>query len=280
MNFFIAFRKVLKLPLTLALRFKFIRLRMIYELRQNWFSDLSIGIPLSDGFSCPIPELDSLYSFSEIFVTGEYGTTFQKIPLPKRWLDLGCHTGYFSLYLAWQHTIAGTADWRALLIDADPRMEKFAKATLKANGMDGHCTMLSGMISAVQGESDFALRPGMGSSSDLGMGDIQEIRRVKTVSAEDILKVFPPPYDLIKIDIEGGEYEFLEHYGAVYSQATFILLEWHSQDREGTGGDRAEKILAKNGFRLLETVRPLRELILSGEWYASGVQLYQRESSL
>lgn len=277
MSLFKTLRTFLKLPLTLPLQFKFIRKRVAFELKYHWFADLEIGIPLTEGFGCSIPELDSFYSFSEIFVTGEYGSTFQDIPLPRRWIDLGCHTGYFSLYLAWQHGLAGSPNWSSLLIDADPRMEKFANATLQAIPIGGQWTMLSGMISAIKGEGEFALRPGMGSSSDLNLGEVQEVRRVRTISASEIESVFPPPYDLIKIDIEGGEYDFLEHYKEVYTKASFILLEWHSLDREGTGGDRAKETLARNGFRFLKTVRPKRELLLDGKWYTSGVQLYQRE---
>jgi len=276
MNFLKAVRKILKLPLTLPMQFAFVRRRMAFELKQHWFSDLDLVVPLTDDFCCPIPELDSFFSFSEIFVTGEYGSLLQDIPLPARWIDLGCHTGYFTLYLAWQHALAGNTNWRSLLIDADPRMEKLAKATIKTNRLDGQCTILSGLISRHEGERDFALRTGMGSSSDLDMTGVQAVKRVRTVSPAEILTVFPPPYDLIKVDIEGGEYDFLEHYTEVYTKASFVLLEWHSPDREGAGGDRARELLTAHGFRFVKTVRPRRELYLEGNWYSSGVQLYER----
>jgi FkbM family methyltransferase len=271
-----AIRKFLKLPLTLPMKIGFIRRRMAFELKQHWFSDLGIVIPLTEGFNCPILELDSFWSFSEIFATGEYGSLLQDIPLPSRWIDLGCHTGYFSLYLAWQNALAGGGHRSALLIDADPRMEALAKATIKTNGLEQECTILSGLISKHSGERDFALRSGMGSSVDMNVGGIGDVARVRTISPAEILKAFPPPYDLIKIDIEGGEYDFLEHYNEVYTKAAYVLLEWHSHDREGSEANRAQEALTTHGFQFVKTVRPRRELLLDGNWYSSGVQLYQR----
>jgi hypothetical protein len=126
-----AMRKFLKLPLTVALRTPFLRKRAVYHFLHEYFPDLELSIPLSHGFWCPIPGPDAIYSLSEIFLKDEYGSFLNEIPLPRRWMDLGCHAGYFTLYLAWQHAVAGsTGDWRALLIDADPRTEASTKQTL------------------------------------------------------------------------------------------------------------------------------------------------------
>src|SRR5271167_3626489 len=94
-------RKIIKLPLTLALRMPFIRKRAAYHFRTDYYPDLEVNIPLGDGFWCPLLTQDSVHSFGEIFVAHEYGSFLDEIPLPRRWIDLGCHAGYFSLYLAW-----------------------------------------------------------------------------------------------------------------------------------------------------------------------------------
>ena len=101
-----ALRKALKLPITAPLRFGFVRRRVAYELRP-WFGEMEFEIPLGEGLACPIRRWDSVHSFSEIFVTNEYGAFLQEAPLPLRWLDVGCHVGYFTLYLAWKNALAG-----------------------------------------------------------------------------------------------------------------------------------------------------------------------------
>jgi FkbM family methyltransferase len=275
-----AARKFLKLPLTVALQAPFFRKRAAFHFRYEYFADLDLSIPLSHGFWCPIPSLNALYSFSEIFVTGEYGSFLNEIPLPRRWLDLGCHVGYFTLYLAWQHALAGNAgDWRALLIDADPRTEAFAKRTLAQNSLSRKCEYRSGLISKQPGELHFALREGMGSSSDTSMGGIQRLERVLAMRPAEILAAFPPPYDLIKVDVEGAESDFIEAYREVHAHAAAILMEWHSSDKEGSQEKGLRELLEASNFYLAREVRPRRQVQLDGGWYSSGVQLYRRASA-
>ncbi len=268
-------RKILKLPLMLALQCGFIRRRAAFEIKHRWFRDLELSVPLTDDFSCPIPELDALYSFSEIFVTDEYGSFLRDIPVPRRWIDLGCHTGYFTLYLAWQHAVARTnEDWHALLIDADRRAQAAAAATLRGNGLAGRCQLLHGAISSGGGSREFALRSGMGSSIDLQPAGVQSVTRVPSIGPVDILAAFPPPYDLIKIDIEGAEYDFLDAYAEVWTQAAAILIEWHGSDPSSP--DRVRSSLEQKAFRFVRILRPVRTLMIDGQAFSSGVQLYRR----
>ena len=273
-------RKFLKLPLTAALRTPFFRKRAAFHFRYEYFADIELSIPLSHGFWCPVVGPDALYSFSEIFVTGEYGSFLNEIPLPRRWVDLGCHAGYFTLYLAWQHALAGSAgDWRALLIDADPRTKASTERTLAQNSLLPKCEYRTGLISNETGEVNFALREGMGSSADTRMGGIQGLRQVRAIPPAEILAALPPPYDLIKIDVEGAEADFVEAYRTVHDQAAAILVEWHSPDREGSNEKGLRKLLEASGFCLARELRPRRELQLDGGWFSSGVQLYLRVSA-
>lgn len=272
-------RRILKFPLTFALSLPFVRKRAAYHFHEDYFGDLLVSIPLGDKFWCPLPTRDSIHSFSEIFVSDEYGSFLRDIPLPGRWLDLGCHTGYFSLYLAWKHSLAGTADgWRALLIDADPRMEAFTRRVLGANGLLQACEFRSGLISARAGDQPFALREGMGSSSDTGMHGVLGVEKVRVIPPSEILAALPPPYDLIKIDIEGGEVDFVQSYKEVYKHASAILMEWHSHDKEGSAAVPLRAALEENGFSFVRTLRPRRELKFDSGWYSSGVELYRRNA--
>jgi FkbM family methyltransferase len=276
-----AVRKFLKLPLIAALRSPFFRKRVTFHIRYEYFDEyfagLELNIPLSHGCCCPVPGLDALSSFSEIFVTGEYGSFLTEIPLPLRWLDLGCHAGYFTLYLAWQHAIAGsTGDWRALLIDADSRTEVFTKKTLTQNSLMPKCEYRAGLISKETGEQDFALREGLSSSADTSMSGIQDLQRVRAIPPAEILAALPPPYDLIKIDVEGAEADFVEAYRTVHAHAAAVLMEWHSPDKEGSNEKNLRKLLEDSDFSLVRELRPRRVLKLDGGWYSTGVQLYRR----
>ena len=272
-------RKILKLPITLPLRFPFIRRRVAFEMRQ-YFGDLKFDIPLTDGLGCPIGHWDSIHSFTEMFVVNEYGGFLDAMPLPGRWLDLGCHAGYFTLFLAWKNAVAGrAADWRALLIDADPRMAPLTAWTLERNGLGRNARFIQGMIGEGTGERAFALREGMGSSSQVDALPAQEIRTVPCITAADIIQAFPPPYDLIKVDIEGGEYDFVRNYPQLCRGASWLLLEWHSGDAEGSGQGKLRELCAGIGFEHAGEMRPHRHLQIGGGWFSSGIDLYRRKDA-
>ncbi len=268
--------KCLKFPLIALLGIPAIRRRVVFEIKYRWYKELELIIPLSKGFVCPIPEHDALYSFAEIFAASEYGSFLAETGLPKRWIDLGCHAGYFTLYLAWKQAQSGDSEWNALLIDADARMKELTQKTIERNQIGKNCELIWGLISSQEGVHDFGLRDGMGSSTDLSVAGIRKVSSVRTVSPTDILKAFPPPYDLIKVDIEGGEYDFFESYEGVYRHASSLLVEWHSSDREGTGEQRLRRAIEQRRFRFVQTIQPRREYFFDNGWYSSGVHLYRR----
>ena len=74
---------------------------------------------------------------------------------------------------------------------------------------------------------------------------------VRTLSAEDLLAALPPPYDLIKLDVEGAEYDFLEGYGAVLAQTRFLLLEWHAAPGDARGPERLRALAGIHRFKEL-----------------------------
>ena len=265
----------MKSPVISVLGIPAIRRRVIFEIKHRWYKDLDIVIPLSRGFVCPIPEQDALYSFAEIFAENEYGSFLQHTGLPKRWIDMGCHAGYFTLYLAWTRARSGDCDWSALLIDADSRMKEQTEKTIERNQIRKNCELIWGLISSREGMNDFGLRVGMGSSTNLSVAGICNVTSVRTISPSEILNAFPPPYDLIKVDIEGCEYDFVESYEEVYRWASALLVEWHSSDREGSGEIRLREGIEARGFRFVETIQPRREYFFDDRWYSSGVQLYR-----
>jgi len=269
-------RRLLKLPLKLLLRVGFFRRRLAFEMRYHWYHDLEIAIPLSHGLICPIFAVDSVYSFSEIFVNTEYDFVNHSDTLPKRWIDVGCHAGYFTLYLAWQRAIRGENHGAGLLIDADPRTKERVLQTLAMNRLEDNFSYLHGLISSAPGGKDFALRAATASSVDLDRTGVQHLKRIHTISPDAILTAFAPPYDLIKMDIEGGEYDFIESYEPVYRHAAEILVEWHSSDQEGEGEKRVLSLLGARGFRHVKTAQPARTLRLGDRWLSCGVHLYQR----
>ena len=214
-----------------------IRERVGFALSQSYYADLQVSVPLTDGLQCPITHRDYWHSFSEIFVQREYDGAWQHMPLPRKWLDLGCHAGYFSLYLLWKNARARCAIRpEALLIDADARTEEAVGRMLRLNRLDKQVRYIMGAIARSGDTSLFVERPCMSSSLSRtqSRGDDGTARRVRVVSSREILETLEPPYDLIKVDLEGGELELLPAYAEVLAATRYVLLEWHSRGGEST----------------------------------------------
>lgn len=267
-------RKLLKAPLRAALRNRWIRAKIVHELEQDYFGDLRIEAPLSGGMRCPITRGGNIHSFAEIFVEGEYAPLLKQMELPRRWLDLGCHAGFFSAWLAWHWRKAGSNDFSALLVDADPRVAADVQALIAANGLGGQFSFAPGLIGQGSGERGFGLREAMASSADLGAP--AEVRNVPVLGAKRILELFPGPYDLVKVDIEGAEAEFAGNYPEVLGQARRLVLEWHSAKPEEKTREALGEQLARHGLEFQAALQAPRTRSCGGKAQVAGCDLYRR----
>jgi FkbM family methyltransferase len=254
-------RRFLKAPLTAMLAWTPIRRRLIFDVRQYYYAELENQIPLGNGLSCPLAFLDAWSSFSEIFVEGEYAPAFDRVPLPERWLDLGCHAGFFSLYVAWQRAQAGLRPGTALLVDADSRMAAAVARLVERNNLSSHFRFLQGAIAPGSGHLDFRERGHMSSSISDGRGTFEDgtRTRVSVLTPHALTQTFPPPYDLVKVDIEGAEYDFATNYDAVLEATRAVLIEWHSAGDETLQVAKLCAELHRRGFGPPIEVRAKRQ---------------------
>ena len=79
------------------------------------------------------------------------------------------------------------------------------------------------------------------------------------------MKEMSPPYDLIKCDIEGKEWELLLHYPKVLSGAKYLILEWHSWHNGGGSLTQITKKLQEFGFSILKSSDTTKALGREGE---------------
>ena len=85
-----------------------LRRRLAWQLKHYHPEDFDARVPIGEGLSIPLFDAELSASFSEIFLLGEYQPLLDSMPLPDRWLDLGCYAGYFSLWMEWQRRRAGS----------------------------------------------------------------------------------------------------------------------------------------------------------------------------
>jgi hypothetical protein len=79
---------------------------------------------------------------------------------------------------------------------------------------------------------------------------------VPCLSDGDLQRAFPPPYDLIKVDIEGAEYDFVARYPGVCAAARALVVEWHAPSAEDGRVAGLCRELAARGFAQSAVLRP------------------------
>lgn len=262
--------------LQMLLRWPALRERLAFALIQRHYPSLQIRVPLYDGLIAPVVSEDAWLSFSEIFVQGEYDGIWSRISLPDRWIDLGCHAGYFSLQCELRRRAGGrTTKPEALLVDADARSALAAERMISANALQGGMIFRRGAVGPAEGSVTFTERSFMSSS-------VAEIDRapgraitVPVIGPGKILEMFPAPPDLIKIDIEGSEYDFMERYEPVWSRARHLVIECHKTAHPVRSWEEgAAWIVRRTGFERL----PLDPVAESGARRA-GLLLLRRPAS-
>ena len=72
-------------------------------------------------------------------------------------------------------------------------------------------------------------------------------------------------FDLIKCDIEGGEWELFIHYPLILKNSKFLVMEWHSWHSGGGGFPQIENKLTDLGFQIIKSSPPQKAIGRNGE---------------
>jgi FkbM family methyltransferase len=133
---------------------------------------------------------------------------------PLRVADLGAHVGLFGV-----HVLGQFPDAHITAFEPDPLNREGLGCCIAANGRQSQWQMVAACAATEDGSTPFA--------SGLSLGS----RRVSDASGEHVPTVDVLPYlesvDLIKMDIEGGEWEILEDPRFRALRPAAIVLEYH-----------------------------------------------------
>jgi FkbM family methyltransferase len=238
-----------------------LRRRLAYQLLTHYPADLDARVPLGENLCAPLFDAELGVSFAEIFFNREYGSILDVIPLPRRWIDLGCYAGFFSLWLEVERRRSSeTSPSQALLVDANASLQSWIERLIRINGLGNSWTYRRGAIAPGRGECDYVERSYMGSSLD-GLDKSPGTHvRAPVLDEEELLRIFAPPYDLLKMDIEGAEFEMLQHYPRVIENSRSVCLEWHSWHSGGGGLAQIRRRAEECGLKFIREIQPLRVL--------------------
>ena len=245
---------------SLLLKSSLLRNSILTNLKSKYFHELGLSFPLDNGYWAQLMENDSYNSFSEIFIQQEYKEFLPKSDLLKV-IDLGAHYGYFSL---WLQSKIDSVGFRSLLVEPSLLCRRSLENLISQPTFSDRLKYIHGAIGRPTVDKiNFFERPFMaGSSFDLS--DNENSYSVNILKEEEILQALPPPYDLIKCDIEGSEWEFIGHYPKILKKSKYLLMEWHSWHSGGEGFLQIEK-KTEIGFQTIKSSPPQKAIGRDGE---------------
>ena len=241
---------------------------------------MHLDFTLRSGINVVIRNYADWCTYNDLFVNGEYQEAMDDAIA--EWkpsagkerlcvLDLGANTGYFTLQLAdiFLHQCpVGSLAIRP--VEASPKVAEELRRRLVIPGQRVDAKIIHGLVGKREGAARLNLGKEdtvnfVGDTGDGGQWDA--VRGSETVRYTDLdaLTADMPTVHLIKCDIEGSEFAFLENYAGLLGKTKRLVIEFHS-----AFGDIAAATGKLRGMGFTK-VKVLRESPLSPTVYFSRV---------
>jgi FkbM family methyltransferase len=148
--------------------------------------------------------------------------------------DIGAHVGTIALGTA---RLVGEFG-RVIAFDGDPENVERLRGNIVRNGLESHLEVVHAAVWSRTSSDGIPFRRGStarsqggvnadGQSPVIGTG---EIIKVPAITLDDFVATAGPPPQLIKIDVEGGEYEVLRGGKRLFeNQRPLLITEIHHQ---------------------------------------------------
>lgn len=167
-----------------------------------------------------------------------------------RIVDLGANNGYFGAYMLSRFPKSDIVAY-----EPDPTSADVHEACIRANEAEGRWHLVRAIASTSPGRVQFVAE-GTGRSRIASEGDADAIE----LPQEDVLPQLEHA-DLVKVDIEGGEWPILldDRFTAIRAKA--IVLEYHAHLCPGeVPVAEVDRLLGRAGFRVVEHHCPDEQL--------------------
>ena len=194
--------------------------------------------------------MSSIFTFEEIFKLGEYKAAEEKIKNAKNCvIDAGAQAGFFSLYAR-----ALNAEVKIIAIEPDEENLEAMVNNFSQNNIQD-IEIVSSALAGTRSVRDFFVSTDFHDHS-LNKNLVKKIARkvkVQGLTLSDIREKYKiNQIDLLKMDIEGAEYEVLNSlHKADWEKINSIILEYH--DFLNFSHEVLENILKQNKFKVKTT---------------------------
>ena len=163
---------------------------------------------------------------------------------PRLVVDLGAHCGHFSMLadLCFQ-TQFGRCEAEFLLVEPNPKLQRVIRRNLQRSGLCRHHAVHQGLVGgAKSGHGTLWVSPKNYLSAGTTAAPLSTPVQVDYLDLGTL--VGQRRVDLLKIDIEGAEFEFVEAYPSLLARVDALVIEIH---------EASERVLQ----RMLSSLRSL-----------------------
>ena len=243
------------------LKITYFRRAILAHLHADYFHEFNHSISLEDDYRAYLCENDAYDSFSEIFIQQEYSDFIPDEDILSV-LDIGANYGYFSL---WLQSKRSQDKIHSTLIEPSLRCRRSLEKLIKLPRLQNRFQYLQCAVGDPEKQNTkFFDRPFM-AGSIFESYHKEASYPAKTLKASDVFSSKISTFDLIKCDIEGGEWELIVNYPSILEHSKFLVMEWHSWHSGGGSLPQIEQKLNDFGFKVIKSSPPQKAVGRDGE---------------
>jgi FkbM family methyltransferase len=184
--------------------------------------------------------LDEIFSQQEYEPPRELEVALSALPAGPRIVDLGANIGLFG---AW--ALGRFPEATIVAVEADPENAAVHRRTIEANGLDERWRLVEGFAATAPGVIRFAA--GHHATSHAAEREEEWLE----VPGVDVLPELVAA-DLVKIDVEGAEWDLLADPRFADTRSRVVVLEYHQEGCPGPDAPaRAEQALRAAGLEVV-----------------------------
>lgn len=168
-------------------------------------------------------------SFRDVFMSSNYWRLFDQLTEPPKLIvDLGAHCGHFSILC---NTCIlerfGEDHASYILVEALPKLIQRIQRGIFEVGLEHQAKIIQGVVGRKSGDAFFRRRSENLLASKASFQKVSHSDQI--LQYIDLDQVIPPnqSIDILKIDIEGSEYDLFLNYESLFRRAKLVLIETH-----------------------------------------------------
>jgi FkbM family methyltransferase len=191
---------------------------------------ITCQLNLPDSSTITLEDKYQVASFNDVFCHPFYWQVFNFIEqVPTLVIDGGAHCGHFTILTdVCLRAKFEEVNTHYVLVEPNPRLASAIDKNLRGAGLEGRFELKKGLLGAKRGtgtiwiDSRNFLTSSLSSSGDAKPYVMPYVNLAEVVAARRV--------DLMKLDIEGGEFDFVRDNLDVLSRVNLLFLELHQED--------------------------------------------------